>query len=228
MDAPTPDQDRAALEAVLYHCRREGHARTRYMELTGETDPVRATEALNVAVERHGWALLLAPEIWACLQEWWACARLDHDLEVYREARDRLVEAYNKPSSLVVVEVKEAKVFQAPSGQYLGERKIGADILSTRASALAKLADSITRTEEAYARRRAGFAKSCAAYQRRLHLLRLPLEDKIAAIVRRQAYLEGELSVAAALIETSAPRDAAGIEAVMSSLQARLPDLAPR
>ena len=104
----------------------------------------------------------------------------------------------------------------------------GADILSTRASALAKLAAEITRAEEAYARRRVGFGRACATYQRRLHLLRLPLEDKIAAIVRRQAYLEGELSVAAALIETSAPRDAAGIEAVMSSLQARLPDLAPR
>lgn len=203
--------------------------------LAQEGDIPSQHRAVYAVLERSGWALLVAPELWAAYQEWLACWRLEDDLARLRRHRDLVGRQMRKPKHWRVVEVDTGKVRAKPAtddadAEMYGEIKVGPDVLSVRAAAYAKLAAEITRAEAEYARGRARFVKSVQAYQRRLADVNgMEAPSKARAILARQAWLEGELSVFAACQESGAPpQDEAGIRTICANVDRRLVDRAPK
>lgn len=227
--------DPVALDAILHQCRTHESALTVYMERCPGLTKVEATAGLWTAIEHSGWALLVAPELWAVAGEWYDIAQYDDDLRRLRAMRNFVMRQTREPSTWRVVEIDTGKVRARPptddmAMEFYSEIKVGPDVLSVRSSAVAKLAAEITRAMEARARARGRFVKAVLAYQRRLEVVQgWDNPKKAKEILSKQAWIEGELAVFASLQATGEPpKDEAGIRAVCASLDRRLMDRSAR
>lgn len=166
-----------AIEAILHQARTGTDALVLYQDAVAREGrdrptPGEARSALFAAVESMGWALLVAPHLWTVLEEWWACGRLQDDLEKARQGRDAVLAGALNPDAWRVVEVaKEGKTYDSAEGVVM-EVKVGPDVLSARGASLAKLTDSISRMETALAARRTAFERAVESY----HLARLRVD----------------------------------------------------
>ena len=199
-----------AITLIVEEARTGQDALVRYQDQVVEQGGERPSEgearaALFAAVASMGWALLLAPELWTALEAWWACRRLSDDLEQLRTVRDHVAAATLAPSILPILEMKTGKTFALPAdGQYVGEVKIGPDVLAVRASAVAKVAAEITRAEAELARAQDRFTRRTAAYRDTAEdLANTPLVD-ICRRLLRGAISDRDLALARACVEVMA------------------------
>jgi hypothetical protein len=144
--------------------------------------------ALYATVTDVGWALLVAPELWCVREEWFACRRRERDAERLRRLRNRVQRAAEDPDVLSVIEVSSGKVLAIPEqARVVGEIKVGPDVLSVRASAVAKVQAEITRIEDSLGRRRKALHEYVQAYQARvLQVEGMTLQQQAAALMRRE------------------------------------------
>ena len=199
-----------AITLIVEEARTGQDALVRYQDQVVEQGGERPSEgearaALFAAVASMGWALLLAPELWAALEAWWACRRLSDDLEQLRTVRDHVAAATLAPSILPILEMKTGKTFALPAdGQYVGEVKIGPDVLAVRASAVAKVAAEITRAEAELARAQDRFAKRSRTWrtscERYADLSLIEIARKLLQI----AVQDHDLALARACVEIAA------------------------
>lgn len=220
MDAPDIDPalcERRAVDALLHYAQTRGDAVEHFRTAMGQPEmPVtEVNAAFWSALDRHGWAILLAPELWAAFLEWQSCQRFEADIERHRRVLSTAEDAVN-------CAVVSPFLLDAQGGQ------IG-DIIPARTAAYAKVAAEVTRAEAEYARARARFVKCCYAVLRRKTLTdEWPKDDRARVMLRRQAWLEGEIATVHALMGTPAPQDEGGVTSIMQSLAKRLPALSPR
>lgn len=198
-------------------------AKARVSEALGVPED-QAWQAIGHAVIAGGWAILTAPALWVALRAWWACRRLDDDLEHLREVRDTVKAATLSPRALAVVEVKTGKALKLPDGaQYVGEIKVGPDVLAVRATALAKVQAEITRAEAELARGERRFQQAADNWRASLEEVGEMQPIQLASLLLRRAVTEGDLSLATACLTLiSGPRDRATADggAVMANLSA--------
>ena len=57
-----------------------------------------AWREIGRVVTEVGWALLIAPELWCVLEEWFACRRLERDAQRMRRLRNRVQRAAEDPA----------------------------------------------------------------------------------------------------------------------------------
>lgn len=182
----------------------------RVQQATG-LDERGAWAAIKQAVSGGAWAVLVAPELWLVLEEHFATARLSLDLEQLRALRDHVQTAALSPRALAVVEVKTGKVFEIPDGKYVGEVKVGRDILSDRATAASKVQDSITRLEAELARRREALGRYVLAYQARTSEVATMRPEEQARELLRSALLAGRLELARELAQVTSAKAASQV-----------------
>lgn len=168
----------------------------RVSQATG-LDQEQADQAIGDAVEKGGWTLLVAPELWLVLEEHFTTQRLANDLEVLREARNTVAQALQDPETLEVVEMsKEDQPTRLAEGVLVRTIKVGPDVLSARAGGLAKLSAEITRAEQALSRSREALQRYVYAYQARVaDVAAMGLREQAAEILR-MALLSGRLELA--------------------------------
>ena len=181
-----------AAEAILYRSRTLDAAVEAYTAAevaAGREEPTKeaATTGVWKVVAESEWAKLVAPELWAAFQEWLTCQRIADDAAANRVVRDGT----------------SAKIEAIAADPFLyGEHGATVDLLPGRIRAYASIAAEVTRSEEALARARGRFVKSCYAYKARLDLVKQMTPAQQRAALMERVLIEDEKSIAYALISS--------------------------
>lgn len=149
------------------------------------------THAVYSAVRDYGWSVLLAPRLYALLTAWQACQRLEAAVVEAMEVRARVASG-----------VREAAEGDGDASA------LGPDLLSVRATAYSRTADTVIRAEAEYARARKELERAANRYQ--IEREELPTTARQQTIrLLEQAWREGDLTTARAMLAlgTSAPDD---------------------
>ena len=186
-----------------------------------------AWREIGRVVTEVGWALLIAPELWCVLEEWFACRRLERDAQRMRRLRNRVQRAAEDPDVLSVIEVSSGKVLAIPDqARMVGEIKIGPDALSVRASAVAKVQAEITRIEDSLGRRRKALHEYVQAYQARVLVVEGMTLQQQAAALMRLSLVQGQQALAFELAQVATKNTAgANVSGLLESLASRVKPL---
>ena len=197
---------------------------TQVQDATG-SDRMAAWREIGRVVTEVGWALLIAPELWCVLEEWFACRRLEADLDAARDARDRLQRGIAEPRTMVVVETRTGKVVARPEG-LIGETKIGPDMLSTRVAAMAQITGATTKAEAEWGRRRKALHEYVQAYQARVLVVEGMTLQQQAAALMRLSLVQGQQALAFELAQVATKNTAgANVSGLLESLASRVKPL---
>lgn len=190
-------------------------------------DEESAHALIGKELARAGWALLIAPELWCVLEEWFACRRLERDAQRMRRLRNRVQRAAEDPDVLSVIEVSSGKVLAIPDqARVMGEIKIGPDVLSVRASAVAKVQAEITRIEDSLGRRRKALHEYVQAYQARVLVVEGMTLQQQAAALMRLSLVQGQQALAFELAQVATKSTAsADVDGLLKSLATRVQGL---
>ena len=163
--------------------------------------------AVYSAIKDHAWAVLLAPAAYSLLTAWQACQRIEDGIEEAIGVRAAVADAVHRIAAL-------------DGGE-------GPDLLSARASAYSRAADTVTRAEAELSRARKELERAARMYrQEREGIPRRPMDLWYALMER--SWDDRDLQMCRALLACApaAPSDPVGLLPDIAAQYTQIRDVA--
>lgn len=205
--------DPVALDAILYQCRTQQSAVDRYMAERPGLSRDDATRGLWTAIESSGWALLVAPGLWAVFVAHLAIAQIEGWIADQEADIKHLRKAYRKPETLLLIEMESTKAKLGDDDQVYRTIKTGTDPGSVRLKALSDARGVLVKLQQSRAAAHKTFLERVQDYQDSLIAIAdMPPAEQARAILRQQWTEQHKAGMRAQLSLAEQPRALIGAD----------------